>query len=197
MNPLLICNQVSYCMVNLLLINESHSRSVPWVNDNLLYQYSCLNSCRIKRKPVIATQSYMYNPLLIHKVYGQIWQEVVQLSLVNDYLVLSYHIHCPKQENHIISTIPKSNHQIAVADPGFPRRGRNHKGGSANLLFGQIFPKNCMKTKEIGLRETSLMPPSLDPPMDLVAIGVRLGPNRIIRNLNCKSIKPYNFFLLK
>ena len=101
MNALLICNQVSFCMVNLLLINESHSWSVPWVNDNLLYQYSCLYSCRIKRKPVIATQSYMYNPLLIHKVYRQIWQEVVQLSLVNDYLVLSYHIHCPKQENHM------------------------------------------------------------------------------------------------
>ena len=30
-----------------------------------------------------------------------------------------------------------------MADPGFPRQG-------ANVLFGQIFRKNCMKMKEIG-----------------------------------------------
>ena len=32
----------------------------------------------------------------------------------------------------------------SVADPGFPR------GGGANLLFDQKFPKNCMKMKEFG-----------------------------------------------
>ena len=30
-----------------------------------------------------------------------------------------------------------------MADPGFPRQG-------PNVLFGQIFRKNCMKMKEIG-----------------------------------------------
>ena len=31
-----------------------------------------------------------------------------------------------------------------VADPGFPR------GGGGNLLFGQNFPENCIKMKELG-----------------------------------------------
>ena len=160
-------------------------------------QYSCLNSCRIKRKPVIATQSY--NPVLIHKVYSQIWQEVVQLSLVNDYLVLSYHTHCPKQQpyqNLIIRL------QWRIQD--FPDGAVTLKGGSANLLFGHIFPENCMKTKEIGLRDTSLIPP---PPPHWIRqwIGLQLmsdwdfEPNRIARNLNLESIIPYtcNFYLPK
>ena len=42
----------------------------------------------------------------------------------------------------------------------------NAQVGGANLLFGQIFPENCMKMKEIGPRggRVSLAPP-LDPPM--------------------------------
>ena len=37
---------------------------------------------------------------------------------------------------------------FAEADPGFPRGGvANPKGGDASLLFGQIFPDNCMKMK--------------------------------------------------
>ena len=32
--------------------------------------------------------------------------------------------------------------KLSGADPGFPRWG-------ANLLFGQIFQKNCMKVEEI------------------------------------------------
>ena len=40
-----------------------------------------------------------------------------------------------------------------MADPGFPR-------GGADLLFGIIFTKNCMKIKQIGLkRAASLRPP--------------------------------------
>ena len=31
----------------------------------------------------------------------------------------------------------------------FPDGGANPKGGRANLLFGQIFTKNCIKMKEI------------------------------------------------
>ena len=50
-----------------------------------------------------------------------------------------------------------------MADPGFPRRGgANFQGGGKNLLFGQIFPKNCMKMKEFGPRRgghASLVPP--------------------------------------
>ena len=42
---------------------------------------------------------------------------------------------------------------ITVADPGFSRgEGANPKSGCKNLLFGQIFPENCMKMKEIGPR---------------------------------------------
>ena len=33
---------------------------------------------------------------------------------------------------------------LPVADPGFPRGGgANPKGGDANLLFGQFFPKTA------------------------------------------------------
>ena len=35
-----------------------------------------------------------------------------------------------------------------VADPGFPRRGVDPTGGGANLLFGIIFGKNCIKIKK-------------------------------------------------
>ena len=34
----------------------------------------------------------------------------------------------------------------------FPRRGANSKGGCEKLLFGNFFPKNCMKLKEFGTR---------------------------------------------
>ena len=41
------------------------------------------------------------------------------------------------------------------------RGGANFQGGDKNLLFGQIFPKNCMKMKEFGPRggRASLAPP--------------------------------------
>ena len=35
-----------------------------------------------------------------------------------------------------------------MEDPGFPRGGSNPRGG-ANLLFGIIFAKNCMKMKTL------------------------------------------------
>ena len=39
---------------------------------------------------------------------------------------------------------------FTVADPGFPRSwGANSHDGGANLLFVIMFPKNCMKMKEI------------------------------------------------
>ena len=38
-----------------------------------------------------------------------------------------------------------------VADPGFPGgEGANPQGRDTNLLFGQKFPKNCIKMKEFG-----------------------------------------------
>ena len=34
--------------------------------------------------------------------------------------------------------------KVAVADPGFPRRGgANPRGGGANILFDQFFPKTA------------------------------------------------------
>ena len=41
---------------------------------------------------------------------------------------------------------------FAVTDPGFPRGSINPKGWGANLVFGQLFPENCRKMKEIGPR---------------------------------------------
>ena len=42
------------------------------------------------------------------------------------------------------------NHIMSVADPGFPGGGdANSISWDENLLFGQIFPENCMKMKEI------------------------------------------------
>ena len=41
------------------------------------------------------------------------------------------------------SDSPQMQH-LSVADPGFPRGGSaNPKGGGANLLFGQFFPKTA------------------------------------------------------
>ena len=38
-----------------------------------------------------------------------------------------------------------------MADPGFSQKGGSHsKGGCEKLIFGQFFPKNCMKLKEFG-----------------------------------------------
>ena len=48
----------------------------------------------------------------------------------------------------------KNNNINAMVNPGFPQGG-----GGANLLFGQIFPKNSVKMKEIGPRVGALVPP--------------------------------------
>ena len=53
-----------------------------------------------------------------------------------------------------------------MTDPGFPRGGgANPLSGGANLLFGQKFPKNCMKMKEFGPGGHASLAPPLDPPM--------------------------------
>ena len=40
---------------------------------------------------------------------------------------------------------------MSVADPGFPGGGgANPISWGENLLFGQIFPENCIKMKQIG-----------------------------------------------
>ena len=52
-----------------------------------------------------------------------------------------------------------------MADPGF-LKGANSKSGCEKLLFGQCFPENCMKMKEIGPRGGARpWCPPLDPPM--------------------------------
>ena len=66
----------------------------------------------------------------------------------------------------------------AVADPGFA----NLKGeGDANILFGQHFPENCTKMKEIGLG--GVMHPQLDPPM----LWCKAGP-RVTKIINVVKI---------
>ena len=57
-----------------------------------------------------------------------------------------------------------------MADPGFPRVGAA-KGGREKLLFGQFFPENYTKKKEIGSGGASLAPHPLDPPTLLVPIS--------------------------
>ena len=42
---------------------------------------------------------------------------------------------------------------FTVADSGFPRRGRQPQNGYVGILFDEVFAENCMKNKEIGLRD--------------------------------------------
>ena len=49
----------------------------------------------------------------------------------------------------MIATATHNNRETVVADPGFPREGRNPRQVGANLLFGKILAQNCMKMKEI------------------------------------------------
>ena len=50
--------------------------------------------------------------------------------------------------NVTVNTDTGCNKVLAVADPGFPRRGgANPPGGGANLLFCPILTENCMKMK--------------------------------------------------
>ena len=45
-----------------------------------------------------------------------------------------------------------------VVGPGFTRGAAKATGGGANLLFSIIFVENCMKMKQIGLREGMRVP---------------------------------------
>ena len=61
-----------------------------------------------------------------------------------------------RNHKHVHSTLAASsieqNENTPVAVPGGEGRGANPQDGGANLLFGQTFPENCMKMKEIGPR---------------------------------------------
>ena len=50
-----------------------------------------------------------------------------------------------------------------VADQGFSGGVGNSKGGRENLLFGQLFPRNSIKMKEIEPRGGSHVPNHLTP----------------------------------
>ena len=60
-----------------------------------------------------------------------------------------------------------SLYMFAVADPGFPRRGgANPRGGGANILFDQFFPKTAWKWRKFDPEGGARVPaPPLDPPM--------------------------------
>ena len=60
---------------------------------------------------------------------------------------------------------------LSVEDPGFLREGAKPKG-SANLLFGQMFPQNWTEKGH-----SSLAPP-LDPPMDTIKQLDLITPSR-------------------
>ena len=56
--------------------------------------------------------------------------------------------------------------QWRVQDFPDGRGGGNFQGGDENLLFGQIFPENCMKLKEFGPEGVARVPDApLDPPL--------------------------------
>ena len=69
------------------------------------------------------------------------------------------------QEN-LNAGVPCSLCPYPVTDPGLPRGGcTNSKGGCEKLLFSSLFPKNCMKWKNLGHDGAHPWRPSLDPPM--------------------------------
>ena len=57
------------------------------------------------------------------------------LEIIWIWLWVTFHTHRQRTEKRTLS----------LADPGFPRRGKN-------LLFGKVFAENWMKIKEIGPR---------------------------------------------
>ena len=59
--------------------------------------------------------------------------------------------------------LSQCNLHSSVADPGFPRWGRN--------LFLANFSENCMKIKEIRPRGGAYIAPSLDPPLVMHNMG--------------------------
>ena len=53
-----------------------------------------------------------------------------------------------------------------VADPGFPRLGRQLQvGGCTNILFFAFFPVNCIKLEKCGPGGGAVPSPPLDPSM--------------------------------
>ena len=54
--------------------------------------------------------------------------------------------------------------------------GCQPQGGDANLLFGQLFPKNCMKMKEISHRGARVTGAPLDPPICVLKICTKQPP---------------------
>ena len=62
----------------------------------------------------------------------------------------------------------------------FPEGVRQPQGGGANLLCGQIFPKNCTKMKEIGPREGAQV-------LDATLRSASGGPDFIFRTISGTS----------
>ena len=59
-----------------------------------------------------------------------------------------------------------------MADPGIPDGDANPQGEGTNLLFGQFFPKNCIKMKETG-HEGRIPDAPLDPPIGMASFAGR------------------------
>ena len=75
-----------------------------------------------------------------------------------------------------------------MADQEFSDGDANPKGGGASLIFGQIYPENCMKMKEIEPGGGASMAPPLDPPMINLAIK-KLNLNIQAQYVQIKSHK--------
>ena len=77
-----------------------------------------------------------------------------------------------------------------VVDTGFQRRGRQPPRWGANLLFGQIFPENCMKIKEFG---PGGRVPGAPPPLRSANASILLLAFSIVHLTACKIIFPGNY----
>ena len=113
-------------------LDQSHER----VNE--IY---CFLSCFIKGYRLRAADWWN------HTNHVAIWRDLTsKWDHYEDTQPCTVTLNCSREKRSLCS------HMQSVADPGFPRRGALYylQGGGVNLLFGQIFPGNCMKMKEIG-----------------------------------------------
>ena len=91
-------------------------------------------------------------PLLLCRYVKKRWQPKTCEKISN---FLTPYLPCPHPTVRVpfLFSVPSASPALPVADPEFTRGGvANPQRGGANLLFGQKFPRNCMKMKKFGPR---------------------------------------------